>query len=103
MESQDLEADQAAVGWFSSTRRDKEPRRAAPVRFPLRVTLAQPRGEGQHSQLLARHLAEILQRVERRPTLDQLMQLADRLVRREVGAARGVGIVSEGEYNPLLG
>ncbi len=41
------------------------------------------RGRSERSWLLARHLAEILQRVERRPTLDQFMQLAcaDKIMR----------------------
>ena len=41
-----------------------------------------------HPQLLARGLAEVLQRIDRRPALHQCMQLADRLVRCEVGVQR---------------
>src|SRR5438034_4428838 len=43
-----------------------------------------------HPQLLARGLAEVLQRIDRRPALHQFMQLADPLVRCEVGVQRCV-------------
>jgi hypothetical protein len=43
---------------------------------------------GERPQLLARGLAEVLQRIDQCPALRQFMQLADRLVRCEVGLDR---------------
>jgi len=43
---------------------------------------------GERPQLLARGLAEVLQRIDPCPALRQFMQLADRLVRCEVGLDR---------------